>query len=459
MNTLSQQLIRQPGGLITLGVVGGLGLYALGATLIAPLAGAALMALVSGGLAYRAVRTLQEANDDLHRQLAQRTTELNTALTHPPTQVIPFNPLLEAIGAIITSITDSVIVTDRAGAISIANLAAHRLLAPVVPKVLEAPLDAWLAGATVAAERDDLCRVIQTQTQPITGIPVQWLGGRTLSFSLAPINVPGHRRPIGMVLVGRDMTREAELDRLKSRFISTVSHELRTPLIAILSQIEVLTLGGAASLSERQRTATQRVTVNAQHLLRLITDLLDHAQIEAGQLLVLQPIPFAPAALLDDLRATLSSTAEAKGLSLTLDRSPEVPPQLIGDPERLKQILFNLTGNAIKFTEHGTVAVQITRSDVEHWALVVTDTGRGIAPDDQAQVFEPFYRAGSNAGAGLGLSIVKHLVESMQGTLAVNSVIDHGTTFRVDAAADRACSIASVGLIDVMTHRLFCRSI
>ena len=430
MNMLAQQLIRQPGGLITLGVVGGLGVYALGATLIAPLAGAALMALVSGVLAYRAVRTLQGANDDLHRQLARRTAELNTALAQPPTQVIPFNPLLEAIGAIITSITDSVIVTDRTGAISVANLAAHRLLAPVVPKVLEAPLDVWLAGATVAAERDDLSRLIQTLT-PQTSVKVQWAGGRTLSFSLAPINVPGHRRPIGMVIVGRDMTREAELDRLKSRFISTVSHELRTPLIAILSQIEVLTLGDADSLSEHQRMAAQRVTVNAQHLLRLITDLLDHAQLEAGQLLVLQPVSFVPAALLDDLRAALSPTAEAKGLSLTLDQSPDMPPCLIGDPERLKQILFNLTGNALKFTEHGTVAVQITRPDPKHWALVVTDTGRGLAPDDQARLFEPFYRAGSNAGAGLGLSIVKHLVESMQGTIEVNSALDQGTTIRV----------------------------
>lgn len=430
MNTLSQQLIRQPGWLIVSGVAVGLSVYAIGATLLDPQVGAVLLAAVISGPAYIALRQTNALNHDLHRQLAQRTAELNTALAYPPTQVIPLNPLLEAIGAIITSITDSVIVTNRAGAISIANHAAHRLLGPSVPRVLEAPLATWLAGATVAAERDDLSRVIQTLTSQ-TSVKVQWTGARTLAFSLAPINVPGHRRPIGMVIVGRDVTREAELDHLKSRFISTVSHELRTPLIAILSQIELLTLDNTASLSERQRTATQRVTVNAQHLLRLITDLLDHAQIEAGQLLVLQPMSFAPATLLDDLRATLSPAAEAKGLILTLDRSPEVPPQLIGDPERLKQILFNLTGNAIKFTEQGEVRVQITRPDVEHWALVVTDTGRGIAPDDQAQVFEPFYRAGPQAGAGLGLSIVKHLVESMQGTLDVNSVVDHGTTIRV----------------------------
>lgn len=115
-----------------------------------------------------------------------------------------------------------------------------------------------------------------------------------MSFSLAPINVAGHRRPTGMAIVGCDVSRVAELDRLKSRFISTISHELRTPLVAILSQVEVLLLGDVAALNERQRTAAQRVTVNAQHLLRLLTGLLDHAQLETGQLLVLQPIPFAP---------------------------------------------------------------------------------------------------------------------------------------------------------------------
>ncbi len=136
-------------------------------------------------------------------------------------------------------------------------------------------------------------------------------------------------------------------------------------MIGILSQLEILTLGDAFALDERGREVCERVRLNAQHLLRLITDLLDQAQIESGQLLVLQPIPFAPAVLLDDLRATLSLTAEAKGLTLTLGLSPDVPLQLIGDPERLKQVLFNLVGDAIKLTEHGTVAVQIDRPDAE----------------------------------------------------------------------------------------------
>ena len=279
-------------------------------------------------------------------------------------------------------------------------------------------------------EREQVTRSIELQVQR-SGLKVQWTGPRTLSLSLAPVQLHPERQALGMVIVCRDVTCEAELDRLKSHFISMMSHELRTPLIDILSQIEVLTLSQGEALSDRQRAATQRITVNAQHLLRLITDLLDHAQVEAGQVLALQPVAFSPEQLVADLHATLTPSAEAKGLTLAIDLRSEVPPCLISDPGRLRQILFNLVGNAIKFTTRGTIAVQITRSDGDHWVLQVADTGRGIAPEDQARLFEPFYRAGPQAGAGLGLSIVKHLVTLMNGKIEVSSEIDRGTTVRV----------------------------
>jgi signal transduction histidine kinase len=142
-------------------------------------------------------------------------------------------------------------------------------------------------------------------------------------------------------------------------------------------------------------------------------------------------VTFSLQQFVDDVSALLLPTAEAKGLTLTIEVRPDMPMLLIGDPERLRQILFNLAGNAIKFTAHGTVCVQIARSDADHWLLQVTDTGRGIAPDDQARLFEPFYRAGPHAGAGLGLSIVKHLVDLMHGQIEVTSEIDRGTNMRV----------------------------
>ena len=148
-------------------------------------------------------------------------------------------------------------------------------------------------------------------------------------------------------------------------------------------------------------------------------------------MLALQPIAFSLEQFVADVSALLLPTAEAKGLTCTIDVCPEFPTCLIGDPRRLRQILFNLVGNAIKFTERGSVQVQIARVDGEHWSLQVTDTGRGIAPEDQARLFESFYRAGPQAGAGLGLSIVKHLVELMHGQIEVTSEIDQGTSMRI----------------------------
>ena len=431
MKTWPQQLALHPvrwlvASLVAAGVI----LVATGASGIAPVVGGALGALCVGGMAYGVTRSLQVASRDLQRQLAERTDALNQALVQLQAETNRNRHLLDAIGAIIHSIADAVIVVDRAGAILIANPAAQRLIAPAAPEVIGAPLAVWLSGASRADEREQVMRAIQLQVGQ-SGLKVQWAGQRTWSLSLSPVHLQPERQAIGMVIVCRDVTREAELDRLKSRFLSMVSHELRTPLIGILSQIEVLTLSQSDALNDRQHPAFERIAANAQHLLRLITDLLDHAQIEAGQMLALQPIVFAPEQLVADLNATLSSSAEAKGLTLTIDLRPEVPSRLIGDPERLRQILFNLVGNATKFTEQGTIDVQIARPDAEQWSLQVSDTGRGIALADQARLFEPFYRAGPHAGAGLGLSIVKHLVELMQGRIEVSSELDRGTSMRI----------------------------
>lgn len=426
-----QQLTLHPtrwlvASLVAAGVI----VVAMGATGIAPVVGGVLVALVVGGMAYRVTRSLQATNRDLQQQLAERTDALNQALVQLQAETNRNRNLLDAIGAIIHSIADSVIVVDRAGAILIANPAAQRLIAPTTPQVIGAPLEVWLQNVGTAEEREQVIRSIQMQVQQ-SGLKVQWAARRTLSLSLSPVHLQPERQAIGMVIVCRDVTREAELDRLKSRFISMMSHELRTPLIGILSQIEVLMLSPGDGLSDQQRAATQRIAANARHLLRLITDLLDHAQIEAGQMLTLQPIAFSLEQFVTAANTLLSPTAEAKGLTFSIDVCPEMPARTIGDPERLQQILFNLVGNAIKFTEHGGVQVQIARENANHWRLQVADTGRGIALDDQAKLFEPFYRAGQQAGTGLGLSIVKHLVDLMQGQIDVCSEIDRGTTIRV----------------------------
>ncbi|MGC9468675.1 MAG: sensor histidine kinase [Anaerolineae bacterium] len=232
-----------------------------------------------------------------------------------------------------------------------------------------------------------------------------------------------------------------ELDRLKSRFISMVSHELRTPLSAIQGFSEMLLAGVYGPLAERQRTALGRITDNTQQLLHLVSDLLDRARIEAGQL-TLHNAPFSPAGLVEDIRSTLDVLARSKGLMLTTEIAPDLPDELYGDEGRLRQIMVNLVNNAIKFTEVGDVRVRLYRpnhgagTDEALWAISVSDTGPGIAEGDRTRIFDPFRRVDDSAtrehlGVGLGLSIVKELTELMGGEIQLTSMLGEGSTFVV----------------------------
>jgi signal transduction histidine kinase len=229
-----------------------------------------------------------------------------------------------------------------------------------------------------------------------------------------------------------------ELDRLKSRFVSMVSHELRTPLGAVQGFAEMLKAGVYGSLSDKQRSALERIETNTKTLLLIVNDLLDQARIEAGQL-SLHPAPFPPAELAEDLRFTLGVLAEKKGLELTTLVEPDVPETLYGDKERLNQILLNLVSNGIKFTEKGGIHVRMylpASSQSPQWAIDVVDTGPGISREDQGAIFVPFRRVDDlvtreHTGVGLGLSIVRHLVELMDGSITLESKLGHGSTFTI----------------------------
>jgi signal transduction histidine kinase len=186
-------------------------------------------------------------------------------------------------------------------------------------------------------------------------------------------------------------------------------------------------------LNERQLNVVERLITNTKRLLSLVNDLLDRARLEAGRL-KLVPAPFAPAALMDELISTTGQLAKAKKLDLITDIAPEVPQTLVADSQRLLQILINLVTNAIKFTDHGAITVKFARVDSARWSLHVIDTGIGIAPDDQEQVFDMFQQVDGLAtrrqgGAGLGLSIVKQLVTLMGGEIQLASSVGAGTTF------------------------------
>lgn len=220
--------------------------------------------------------------------------------------------------------------------------------------------------------------------------------------------------------------------RAKSNFLAVVSHEIRTPMTTILGYAD-LALGGGLK-PEDTRDALRRVKTAGTHLLSLINDLLDLSRIESGKL-ALSEEPVALAGLIRQVLGPLEFQARQKGLALTAAIDARLPQQVHSDPQRLRQILFNLAANAIKFTERGEVQVCL-RQEGEKLLLEVHDTGLGIPPEQQKAIFDAFTQADSSpkhryGGTGLGLAIVKGLALAMDGAVEVSSVPGEGSTFRV----------------------------
>lgn len=242
----------------------------------------------------------------------------------------------------------------------------------------------------------------------------------------------------GIIAVGRDVTeqrnmvaRENEAARGKSVFFAAVTHELRTPLSGALGAARLLEDTG---LKPDQAAYVAALKASTSHALALIDDILDLSRLEAGKL-ELRPEPMDPARLVEEVCELLSEKACEKGLALAHAQGPGVPAQIRADPARLKQILFNLAGNAVKFTREGGVLVTL-EAEGEMLRLSVRDTGPGICPSDQARLFEQFERGAaerdkSAPGAGLGLAMVKRLAEAMEGEVGVHSQPGEGALFWV----------------------------
>ncbi len=228
----------------------------------------------------------------------------------------------------------------------------------------------------------------------------------------------------------RARSRQDAADRARASILAAVSHELRTPMTGILGLSELL---ADSNLDAQQRDWVRTVRQTGTALLTLLDDLLDSARLDTGHL-DLKPRPFRPADLAEQVIALFRPRARAMHLGLHLDVATGVPTKMLGDPARIRQILVNLVGNALKFTEDGGVVVRVSQLP---GVLVyeVTDTGKGIPADRLADVFEPFVRAEdastSIGGVGLGLSIARTLVDAMGGEISVHSERGTGTTFEV----------------------------
>ncbi|AZT84560.1 response regulator [Marinobacter sp. NP-4(2019)] len=220
----------------------------------------------------------------------------------------------------------------------------------------------------------------------------------------------------------------------KNQFLANVSHELRIPLQSVLGYANLLT---DTPLDQEQREFVQTLLSASESLSAIINDLLDISSMEAGKL-VLEDLPFDLRETLNDLVHMLGTRAREKGLALELRVDENLPWALRGDPVRVRQILLNLTSNAIKFTDSGHVLISVEvlgrRDNLVRLRLAVEDTGIGISPEDLPLVYEPYVQLGQNfqrqlPGAGLGLTICRQLVRLMDGTLDVESRPGEGTTF------------------------------
>jgi CheY-like chemotaxis protein/anti-sigma regulatory factor (Ser/Thr protein kinase) len=233
-------------------------------------------------------------------------------------------------------------------------------------------------------------------------------------------------------VLARDAAEAA--NRAKSTFLSSISHELRTPLNAILGFSSLMRQN--QSLTQEQNQNLAIINRSGEHLLTLINDVLDMAKIEAGQVrLEIEPLDLG--AMVRDVTDMMEIRAKEKGLLLIIDQSSEFPRYIKGDESRLRQILINLVGNAIKFTRQGGVTIRLgsKQNDILHLLIEIEDSGPGIALEDQQRLFQPFVQLGKqadNKGTGLGLAITRQFVQLMGGNISLESSPGMGALFRVE---------------------------
>ena len=298
----------------------------------------------------------------------------------------------------------------------------------------------WEAAVREARESANELRMVAPRGD------VSWISARTKPLTSGAGEVTGHvgttedistrKRAEAELAQARDRALDAA--RLKSEFLANMSHEIRTPMNAIIGMTD-MTLD--TDLDAEQRDYLETVKLSSKALLTLLNDILDLAKIESGRL-SLEANEFSLRDSLSDTLRTLAVRAHQKGLELACDVAADVPDAVVGDAGRLRQVVINLVGNAVKFTERGEVVVRVrTESVTDREAalhVAVSDTGIGISPDKRTTIFAPFVQGDGSmsrqyGGTGLGLSIALQLVEMMGGRIWIESEVGIGSTFHFTA--------------------------
>jgi len=387
----------------------------------------AIVSWLSSRSLEQALRELRDINTNLDQIVKERTHALAEALTRERIEAGRSQAILE-------SIADGVIVFDTQGSAIQANPALSNLINVPLNDILDTTVNDLVETSPMDSKnKGTLAGLLTKPSRQHTSYRVEW-GQKTLSISSSQV-LDRDSSEVGTVAVFRDFTKEAELEKMKSAFVAMVSHELRTPLSAILGYAEIFMEQIYGTLNEKQMKMTSRIVSNTRRLLSLINDLLDQAQMEAGKLKIKYET-IKPSDLLENLHDVMDKLTTDKGLSLTTKLDENMPETLTGDSARLQQILVNLVNNAVKFTETGSIHVQLAKSDDHHWGISVTDSGKGIPKDEVEHIFDTFRQVEGtttrvHGGFGLGLSIVKQLVNLMGGNISVDSVLDKGSTFSI----------------------------
>jgi signal transduction histidine kinase/CheY-like chemotaxis protein len=340
--------------------------------------------------------------------------------------------------AVLASIADGVVVNDVAGKVTLINRAAAQLLQVDPQAATGQPIRSLFQSFSVKGRSTIMDAMDRLYADPysaeysagITQTIIE-VGMRVIQAHLSPV-LTEIGEFLGIVTVLRDITREVEADRAKTDFVSNVSHELRTPLTSIKGYSDLLLFNAAGPLTDQQQHFLKIIQGSADRLTTLINDLLDISRIESGRLkLETQPIQMEK--ILHSVAEMIRPQCDKKNLCLSMNIEPNVG-LVLGDENRLTQVVINLVSNACRYTpEGGNIAIALSSSgDVVR--VDVTDTGIGIAPEDQAKVFQRFYRVNTPlvqeiAGTGLGLPISRMLIEMHSGRMWLTSEVGKGSTF------------------------------
>ncbi len=319
---------------------------------------------------------------------------------------------------ILTNVRDGVLVLDEEQRILLINATCLEAFGLNEPDCLGKPIE------NVISNQDLIFMLKRPASQWVKGGEIRLEDGRIWNCQLTPIE------DVGLAVTMHDITYLKELDRVKSEFVSAVSHDLRSPLTAILGYTELI--GRVGSLNERQQEFIRRVQASVQGITALISDLLDLGRIEAGLDAHKELIDLRP--LLRQSVENFNSFLTEKGQKLQMDISSSIP-LIWGNAVRLQQMIANLISNAIKYTpKEGKLGIRMWQEDSQ-LILQVWDSGVGIPPAEQPYIFDKFYRASNLpediSGTGLGLTIVKSIVEDHQGRIWVESTLGEGTTFTI----------------------------